>query len=112
MAYIVWPLAIYSRFVPRPDSTGWLKFHVNQALWFGNLTVIAALIALSWPLVITALIGNVVATIWLYVLAIVLDGALFVLWLVLALRYSQQAGRGELFDVPYVSRITGTAPKK
>ena len=52
-------------------------------------------------------VGNVTATIWVYVLAMLGDIALFVLWLVLAIRYSQRAARGELFEIPIVSRITG-----
>ena len=112
MAYVVWPLAIYARVVPRPDSTGWLKFHVNQALWFGNIAVAVALVAFAWPLLLSVFVGNVMATIWVYALAMLLDIALFVLWLILAIRYSQQAGRGELFDIPWVARITGTAKPK
>jgi hypothetical protein len=109
MAYVVWPLAIYARVVPRPDSTGWLKFHVNQALWFGNIAAALAFIAFAWPLALSNVFGSTLATLWIYGLAILLDGALFVLWLILAIRYSQQAGRGELFDIPWVARITGTA---
>lgn len=112
MAYFVWPLAIYGRIVPRPNSTGWLKFHLNQALWFGNFAVLAAFLAMAWPLFVSSLFSNVMVTIWVYALALLVDAALFVLWLVLVLRYSQQARRGELFDIPIVSRITGTAPKK
>jgi len=53
------------------------------------------------------LVGNVTATIWVYILAMLGDIALFVLWLVLAIRYSQRAARGELFEIPIVSRFTG-----
>ncbi len=60
-----------------------------------------------WPFVISLLVTNVVATIWIYVFAMLIDIALFVLWLVVAIRYSQRAARGELFEIPVVSKITG-----
>lgn len=60
-----------------------------------------------WPLIISLAVTNLIATIWIYVLAMLVDIALFVLWLVLAIRYSQQAARGELFEIPVVSKITG-----
>ena len=107
MAYLVWPLAIYARIAPRPDATTWLQYHLRQALWFGNLSATAAFLALAWPLVISLFITNVTATIWIYVFAMLGDIALFVLWLVLAIRYSQRAARGELFEIPVVSKITG-----
>lgn len=103
----MWPLAIYARIAPRPDATAWAQYHLRQALWFGNLSAIAALVALAWPLFFSLVVSNVTATIWVYVLAMLADGALFVLWLVLAIRYSQRAARGELFEVPLVSRFTG-----
>lgn len=103
----MWPLAIYSRIAPRPDATSWLQFHLRQALWFGNLSALTALVALIWPLLLSVVVSNVMVTIWIYVLAMLADIALFVLWLVLAIRYSQRAARGELFEIPVVSRITG-----
>ena len=107
MAYLVWPLAIYARIAPRPDATSWAQFHLRQALWFGNVSAIAALVALLWPLAISLFLTSATATIWIYVLAMLVDSALFVLWLVVAIRYSQRAARGELFEVPYVTRFTG-----
>ncbi len=103
----MWPLAIYARIAPRPDPSTWYQYQLRQALWFGNLSAITAFVALVWPLIITLAVTNVVATIWVYVLAMLIDIALFVLWLVRAINYSQRAARGELFEVPVVSRITG-----
>lgn len=68
-----------------------------------------------WPLVFSVVVANVTATLWIYVLAILIDGALFVLWLILALRYSQRAARGESFEIPFIERFvgpTGTGRKK
>lgn len=103
----MWPLAIYARVAPRPDASNWYRFQLRQALWFGNVAAFTALVALLWPLVFSVLIGNVVATLWMYGLALLADVALFVLWLVLAIRYSQRAARGELFDIPFLARFTG-----
>jgi uncharacterized Tic20 family protein len=58
------------------------------------------------------LISNVAAMIWLYVFAMVVDLALLILWLVLAARYSRRAANGELFDVPWVARLTGASSHK
>lgn len=106
-AYLVWPLAICARIAPRPDASTWYRYHLRQALWFGNFAALTALVALIWPLVISLLVSSVIATIWIYILAMLADGALFVLWLVLAIRYSQRAARGDLFEIPVISRITG-----
>lgn len=103
----MWPLAIYARIAPRPDASTWYQYHLRQALWFGNLSAATALAALLWPLLVSLAVSNVIATIWIYILAMLVDIALFVLWLVFAIRYSQRAARGELFEIPIVSRITG-----
>ncbi len=108
----MWPLAIYERIAPRPDASNWYRFHLRQALWFGHVSALAALVAFSWPLLLSFAFGSVSAIIWIYVLAMISDVALFVLWLVLALRYSQRAGRGELFDVPWIAKLTGTSSQK
>jgi hypothetical protein len=57
-------------------------------------------------------VSNVRATIWAYALALLIDVALFSAWLLLALRFSRRAARGELFDIPWIARITGTAVRK
>ena len=71
-----------------------------------------ALVALSWPLVASVFVANTTATIWIYTVAMLADVALFVLWLMLAVRYSQRAGRGDLFEIPWVARLTGTRISK
>jgi hypothetical protein len=85
---------------------------MRQALGFGLLSSLIGFVALLWPLVLSALIGNVIATLWIYGIAMVVDLALLVVWIVLAVRYSQRAARGELFDVPWVARLTGTSVQK
>ncbi len=71
-----------------------------------------ALVALAWPLVVSGVISSPTVVIWLYAIAFMQDLALFVLWVVLVMRYSQSAGRGELFEIPLVSRIAGTTIQK
>jgi len=61
---------------------------------------------------LSLLIGGLVATLWIYGIAMAADIALFVLWLVWAMRYSQRAGRGELFEIVWVARLTGTRISK
>ena len=97
---------------PRPEASRWFRFHVRQALGFGILSSAIGLAALLWPLVLSVLIGNIVATLWIYGVAMIVDLTLLVVWLVLAIRYSQRAGRGELFDVAWVARLTGTTAGK
>lgn len=63
-----------------------------------------------WPLVLTSFVANVGATIWIYSLALAIDFVLLVAWIVLALRYSRRAARGEFFVIPWVARVTGSAP--
>jgi len=64
---------------------------------------------LVWPLVLTSLVANVAVTIWVYGLALLIDVALLVAWIVQALRYSRRAARGEFFVIPWVARVTGSA---
>lgn len=110
LAYLVWPVAVYDRIAPRPEASNWYRVHLRQALKFGNRAALAALVAFLWPLLLSFFVTSVVATIWIYVIAMLIDIALFVLWLVAAIRYSQRAGRGELFEIPWLSR-TGKPPR-
>ena len=105
-------MALLERVTPRPEASGWFRFHVRQALGFGILSTAIGFAALIWPLVLSAIVANVIATLWIYGFAMIVDLALLVLWIVLAARYSQQAARGELFDVPWVARLTGTSVEK
>lgn len=112
IAYMAWPVAIYDRLAPREDASRWFRVHMRQALWFGTFSAAAALVALLWPLILSLFVSSIAVTIWMYVIAMLLDGVLFVLWLVLAIRYSQRAGRGELFSIPWLARVTGNATEK
>jgi hypothetical protein len=85
---------------------------MRQALWFGNIAAAIGLAGLFWPLLASFFITNVVVTIWVYAIAMLADTVLVVIWIVLASRYSRRAGRGELFDVPWVARLTGATSGK
>jgi uncharacterized Tic20 family protein len=112
IAYVVWPLALYEIVAPRPESSSWYRFHMRQALWFGVISAAIGLAALFWPLAATFAINGVAVMIWVYAFAMIVDLALLVLWLVVAARYSRRAANGELFDVPWVVRLTGASSHK
>ncbi|MEO6913587.1 MAG: hypothetical protein ABI182_06150 [Candidatus Baltobacteraceae bacterium] len=106
LGYLAWPVCLYELLVVREGSSSWLVFHARQAFWFGLLTGIAGVLALVWPLVLTSLIANITVTIWVYAFALLIDIMLFVMWLVLAIRCSRQAARGEMFEIPIVAEFT------
>ncbi|HKU68209.1 MAG TPA: hypothetical protein VJP85_10570 [Candidatus Baltobacteraceae bacterium] len=83
----------------REPASSWYRQHIRQALAFGVRSAIWATIALVWPLVLSLLAGNLTATIVFYIVAMVLDVVLFVLWLKRALEYSKRASRGETFAI-------------
>ncbi|HTX58098.1 MAG TPA: hypothetical protein VMH02_00380 [Verrucomicrobiae bacterium] len=112
LAYLAWPVALYDWIAPRKEASSWYRFSMRQALWFGNVFAAGALLALLWPMLVTFFVTNLLATIWLYGFAMLLDVALFVIWLVLALRYSRRAADGELFDVPWVPKPRGSRSGK
>ncbi|MBV8198440.1 MAG: hypothetical protein JO263_09910 [Candidatus Eremiobacteraeota bacterium] len=96
------------RIAPRDERSNWYRFHMRQAFWFGAVWAAIAFAALAWPLGASFIVGSVGVTIVLYAVAIVADLALFVVWLVQAMRLSARASRGELFNVPWLERFTGS----
>ena len=110
--YLIWPMAVYETFVVRSTKSNWFEFHTRQALWFGILAAIAALVALSWPLIASGIVAgaavgaSVGATIWIYAFAILIDFVVFAVVLTFAVRYSRRAARGEMFEIPLVCQIT------
>jgi hypothetical protein len=112
LAYLAWPIAVYDRIAPREETSSWYRFQMRQALWFGNLAVAIAVAAFTWPLAVSFFVGDPTLVIWVYAVAMALDTVAFVTWLVLAIRYSRRAAHGDLFDIPWVVRITGTRSQK
>ncbi len=113
-SYLVWPMAAYDTVVDRDKKSNWFEFHTRQALWFGIIAGAVAFVALAWPLLLSAIVAGfapvagstITATIWIYVVAMLLDLAVFGVVLTLALGYSRRAARGEMFEIPLVSKIT------
>ena len=99
LGYLLWPAALYERFVEREPASSWYRQQVRQALAFGLWSSAIGFVALFWPLVLSLLIGNATVTIVLYAIALVLDVVLLALWFVHALRYSKRAARGETFEL-------------
>ena len=112
VAYYVWPLALYEAIAPRADASSWYRFQMRQALGFGIIAAVIGFAALLWPLLASFAIADVTLTIWVYGVALLGDAALLAVWIVLAARYSRRAGNGELFDVPWVARLTGSTSHK
>lgn len=112
IAYLAWPVALYECVAPREEASRWYHFHMRQALWFGIISSVVGLGALLWPLVASIFIASAVVTIWLYAVAMAIDVVLLGLWAILSIRYAQRAGAGQLFDVPWVTRLTGVTSRK
>jgi hypothetical protein len=108
----VWPVALAERIAPREEASSWYRFQMHQALWFGVIATAMGCVALAWPLFASLATSDAAVTIWIYALAFILDCGGFIVWLVLAVRYSRRAERGELFDVPWVARLTGARSQK
>ncbi len=94
---MIWPAALYEYYVEREPASSWYRQQVRAALGFGIRSAIWGSVALLWPLVISLLAANLDVTLVVYVLALVLDVALFAAWLTRALQYSKRASRGETF---------------
>ena len=75
-AYLAWPVAVYDRIAPRGGASAWYVFHMKQAFWFGALSWAVGLAALFWPLLLSLVVPNVLATIWIYAFAMAVDVAL------------------------------------
>lgn len=79
---------------------------MRQALGFGLAAAFVGLAALSWPLLLTLLVGNLAFTLAVYAAAMAADAVLFVWWLWAALRYARRASRGESFEIPVIGALT------
>lgn len=113
LGYLIWPAALYEQLVEREPASSWYRRQVRQAVRFGVVSTVIGFAALLWPLVLSLLFANLTATLVFYGLAIVLDFALFVMWLKRAIGYSKRAARGETFSLqPLRQQPTRTVPAK
>ena len=106
-AYVVWPLAALDVFREPGDATSWTRLHARQAFVFGILAVLAYVVLMALPLIIVLLIPGVgtTAVVWLYALGLLADFAGAIAWFVVSMRLRERALRGELFAIPYVTRL-------
>jgi hypothetical protein len=95
----VWPAALYEQFVEREPASSWYRLQIRQAVRFGVRSTGIGVAALLWPLVASLLIPNITLILGVYVVAMVLDVVLFVVWLRHAMLYSKRAARGETFEL-------------
>lgn len=110
---MVWPAALYEYYVEREPASSWYRMQIGQAVRFGAVFAVLAIAALAWPLVLSLLFANLIATLVFYGIALVLDCVLFVVWLSRALRYSKRAARGETFMLePMLTRRTRSVAAK
>ncbi|MBV8246585.1 MAG: hypothetical protein JOZ38_11720 [Candidatus Eremiobacteraeota bacterium] len=103
---MLWPRSVFELLAVRSSRSDWLELHTRQAFWFGVLGLLAVTLALLWPVLLSVALGSVAATLWIYAIALVQDVGLFVLLLVLAIRYSRRAARGEMFEIPIAGALT------
>jgi uncharacterized membrane protein len=87
------------QFLEREPASSWYRLQIRQAVRFGVRSTGIGLAALLWPLIASLLTGNVTVTLIVYVVAIIVDAVLFVVWLRHALLYSRRAARGETFTL-------------
>ena len=83
-----------------------MRLHARQAVAFGCIASATFLVLLGLPPILSLFISSSThAIIVLYGIALGID-ALFALFVVvLAVRYSMRAARGELFDVPLAAAL-------
>jgi hypothetical protein len=92
--------------VEREPASSWYRFHVAQAVAYGLYVCAIALAALLWPLFVSLIFANGIAVLWIYAVALLVDIALFAIWLMVAVGYSKQAARGKMFEISRIARLT------
>lgn len=89
------------------DETIWSRLHARQAFIFGFLASFALLVVLALPLLTVILIPTIsaAATITVYTVGLIGDVIAGAALILIAVRYSARAARGELFAIPLVTPI-------
>jgi uncharacterized membrane protein len=89
------------------DETIWARLHARQALILGLCGSLVFFIVLAFPLIAVIAVPSLStgATIELYAAGLVADAIVGIGWLLVGLRYSARAARGELFSIPIVTPI-------
>lgn len=106
-AYLAWPLA-FVELARGGQSSLWYRAHLRQAAVLGIVCSLAFLAAFSLPLGIVFALGGPAAgvTIAIYAVALVADLAIFAAVATLLIWCAMRASRGQLFSVPYVTRLS------
>jgi uncharacterized membrane protein len=104
----VWPLAILEVLRSQREGSLWMRLHSRQAVVFGALASVAFVVLFSVPLIVSLFVfSSTGAIIVLYSIALGVDGLFGLSILVMAISYSVRASRGELFDIPVATAISG-----
>lgn len=103
----MWPLAILEILRSQREGSLWMRLHSRQAVVFGALAGFLFMLLFALPLVVSMFVfSSTRAIITLYAVALSVDGLFGLTLLVLAIRYSVRASRGELFDIPIAAPIS------
>ncbi len=105
--YLLWPLAAANLIRETDSESIWTRLHARQALVFGSLGSLIFVCVLAVPLI--AVIGfpalSSQVTIDIYGVALSVDIAAAIGFVVCAARYAARAARGELFSIPLVTPL-------
>ena len=106
-AYLAWPLALFE-LARGAQSSLWYRAHLRQAVVLGAGCSLLLFVALALPLAVVLALGGPAAsvTILIYAVALVVDFVVFVAAAALLIWCAMRASRGQLFSVPYVSRLS------
>jgi len=106
----VWPLALANIVREGDDDTIWARLHARQAFVLGFIASLTYLVVLAFPLIAVIAVPSIStgATIVVYTFGLVADVIVGIIFLLVGLRYSARAARGELFSIPIVTPIVDT----
>ncbi|GAC1426420.1 MAG: hypothetical protein NVSMB64_32810 [Candidatus Velthaea sp.] len=103
----MWPLAAADLIREAGNATIWSRLHARHALVLGLLATLGYVVLLALPLIIVIADPAIStgATVAIYIAGLLADIIAGLTLLVILLRYSGRAGRGELFAVPLVTPL-------
>ena len=106
-AYLAWPIAFFE-LARGGQSSLWYRAHLRQAALLGAGCTLALFLALALPLGIVLALGGPAAsvTIAIYMVALIVDFIVFSAAAALLIWCAMRASRGQLFSVPYVTRLS------
>jgi uncharacterized membrane protein len=89
------------------DETIWARLHARQALVLGLVASLIFVLILAVPLVVVIAVPaiSIGTTIGVYAAGLAIDVCVALGFVLMGLRYSARAARGELFSIPVVTPI-------